>query len=71
MCPVTSKPTPPTVFNVQAPNWVHFEEKTGAHTRMSWQTNKFVCIFKQIFKVFYFGEKKTKYQKFPKIYYSL
>ena len=29
--PVTQKPTPPTVFNLQASDWVHCEEETGAY----------------------------------------
>ena len=31
MFPVTSKPTPPTVFSLQASDWVHCEEETGAY----------------------------------------
>ena len=31
----TQKPTPPTVFNLQASDWVHCEEETGAHTGKS------------------------------------
>ena len=38
--PVTSKPTRPTVFNLQASDWVHCEDETGAHTHFPRQTNK-------------------------------
>ena len=42
----TQKPTPPTVFNLQASDWVHCEEETGAHTGESlWQNYKFVVFF--------------------------
>ena len=51
--PVTSKPTPRTVFNLHASNWVHCEEKTSGHTGISQQTYKLVSFF----KVFYFAEK--------------
>ena len=35
--PVISKPTPSTVFNLQASNWVYCEEETSAHTGISQQ----------------------------------
>ena len=35
MFPVASKPTPPTVFNLQASDWVHCEEETGAYYQLS------------------------------------
>ena len=41
----TSKPTPPTVFNLQASDWVHCEEETGAYTQLSQNTYKFVSVF--------------------------
>ena len=31
----TQKPTPPPVFNLQAPDLVHCKEKTGEHTGKS------------------------------------
>ena len=43
--PVTSKPTPPTVFNLQASDWVHCEEETGAYTQLSRNTYKLVSFF--------------------------
>ena len=36
--PVTSKPPPPTVFNLLALDWVHCEEETGAYTQLSCNT---------------------------------
>ena len=55
MFPVTSKPTPPTVFNLQASSWVHYEEKTGVYYQLSRNTSKFALIFfLHIFKVIYF-----------------
>ena len=62
MFPVTSKPTLLTVFNLQASDWVHCEEKTGAHKGISRQTYKFVLIFVQIFKVVYFAKKIREFQ---------
>ena len=55
--PVTSKPTPPTVFNLQALDYVHCEEETGVHTGISRRTSKFLYFFLQIFKVVYFAKK--------------
>ena len=63
MFPVTSKPTPLTVFNLQALDWVHCEEETGAY--LSRHTYKLVNKNSQIFKVVYFAHLK----KFHKIYY--
>ena len=45
MLPVISKPTPPTVSNLQASNWVHCEEETSAHTKITRQTYKFIRFF--------------------------
>ena len=36
--PVTSKPTPPTVFNLQASDWVHCQEETGRDVEISRQS---------------------------------
>ena len=38
----TQKPTPPTVFNLQALDWVHCEEETGAYYQLSRFTYKLV-----------------------------
>ena len=63
--PVTSKPTPPTVFNLQASDWVHCEEETGVYYQLSRHSGKLVIF---IFKVVYFAKKMHK--KFHQIYYS-
>ena len=42
MFPVTSKPTPPTVFKLQASNWVHCEEERGAYYYLYRHTYKLV-----------------------------
>ena len=63
------KSTPPTVFNLQALDWVHCEEETGAHYQLSWHSYK--LFFFLIFKVVYFAPQKyTHLKKFHKIYYS-
>ena len=54
----TQKPTPPTVFNLQASDWVHYEEETGAYYQLSRFTYKLVKK-----KVFYL--KKKAFQKIP------
>ena len=59
----TQKLTPPTVFNLQASDWVHCEKETGAYYQLSRLTYKFI-IFDSIFKVAYFAKKK--FQKIPK-----
>ena len=45
MFPVTSKPSPPTVFNLQASDYVHCEEETGVYAQLSRNTYKLVSIF--------------------------
>ena len=62
MCPVTSKPTPPTVFNLQASDWVHCEEEIGAYYQLSQNTYKLVKKI-QIFKVVYFAPKNKRISK--------
>ena len=57
-CPITSKSTPPTVFNLHAPDWVHYEEETCAYAQLTFNTYKLVNVLLQIFKVVYFGQKK-------------
>ena len=53
MFPVTLKPTPPTVFNLQASDWVHCEEETGAYYQ----------LFRHIYKLI-----KKKIHKFLKLF---
>ena len=50
MFPDTSKTTPPTVFNLQASDWVHCEEETGVCTELSQNTYKLVSISKNSIK---------------------
>ena len=69
MFPVTQKPTPPTVFNLQASDLVHCEEETGAYYQLSQFTYKLAIVFKKFFKV-YFAKKYAFFKKCPKIYYS-
>ena len=57
---VTQKPTPPTVFNLQASDWVHCEEETGAYYQLSRFTYK---LLKKNLKVVYFVEKTTQFSK--------
>ena len=42
MSVVTSKPTPPTAFNLQASDWVQCEEEAGAYTQLFLNTHKLV-----------------------------
>ena len=56
--PVTQKPTPPRVFNLQALDWVHCEEETGAYYQLSRFTYKLVIVFFFKFKLLIFREKK-------------
>ena len=61
---VTQKPTPRTVFNLQASDWVHCEEETGAYYQLSWFTYKLVK--KKInLKVVNFAKKNSTSQKIP------
>ena len=68
MVPVTQNTTPPTVFNLQVSNWVHCEEKTGAHYQLSRFNYKLVTFFFLI-KVVNFARKKI--HAFQKIKYNL
>ena len=64
MFPVTSKPTTPTVFNLQASNWVHCEEETGAHTGVTRQIYKLLNLFLMTFlKLFILYKKNTRISK--------
>ena len=65
---VTQKPTLPTVFNLQALDWVHCEEETCAYYQLSQFTYKLILFF--LFKVVNFAKKNALFKKFPKIYYS-
>ena len=57
----TQKPTPLTVFNLQASDWVHCEE--APYYQLSRYSYKLVK--KKKFKVAYFAEKNSAFQKIP------
>ena len=56
--PITQKPTPPRVFNLQALDWVHCEEETGAYFQLSQLTYKFIIFKKKKIKLLILREKK-------------
>ena len=62
----TQKPTPPTIFNLQASDWVHCEEETGVYYQLSRLTYKFVIF--NFFKVAYFAQKNMYFSKNSLIY---
>ena len=64
----TQKPTPPTVFNLQALDWVHCEEETGAYYQLSRLTYKLIIYIFLLFTVAYFAKKYMIFKKLPKIY---
>ena len=70
MFPVTSKPTPPTVFYLQAPDWAHCEEETGVYYQLSRHTYKMVIFFHTFLKLFILTKKYVHLKKIRKIYYS-
>ena len=70
----TQKPTLPQLFqeeltqllllNLQASDWVHCDEETGAYYQLSLFSYKFVIFFLPIFKVVNFAQKKiTRFSK--------
>ena len=59
----TKKIIEPTVFNLQASDWLHCEEKTGAHLSMSRFSSELVIFFILIFTVAYFGTKNMWFLK--------
>ena len=62
----TKKPTPPTVFNIQALDWVHCEEETGAYYQLSRNTYKFVIFFLTNFEMLFILPKKIlEFLKIP------
>ena len=58
----TQKPTPPTVLNLQASDWVLCEEETGAYYQLSRFTYKFVILF-FVFLIAYFASKNMQNSK--------
>ena len=66
----TQKPTPPTVFNLQASDWVHCEEKTGAYYQLLHFTYKFVFFFYKFKKKKLFCPQKIQtFQKIPQFFF--
>ena len=67
----TKKIIEPTVFNLQASDWLHCEEETGAHLSMSQFSSKLVIFFYFNFESCLFWHKKyVIFKKFPKIYFD-
>ena len=56
-------PTPPSVFNLQALDWVHCEEETDAYYQLSWNTYKILFFYK--FLKFVLSTKIRAFQKIP------
>ena len=63
----TQKPTLPTVFNLQASDWVHCEEKTGAYYQLSQFASKMVIFFYKFLKLFILPKKYALFKKFLNI----
>ena len=63
--PVTQKPTPRTVFNLQASDWVHCEEETGVYYQLSLFSYKLLILKKILFKVNFARKKIRTFQKIP------
>ena len=62
----TQKPTPPTVFNLQALDLVYCEEETGSYYQLSRFTYKFVIFFYTFLTLFILPKKYLLFKKFPK-----
>ena len=62
--PVTSMPIPPTVFNLQASDYVHREEETGVYTQLCRNTYKLLKK-KHFLKLFILPEKIHALQNIP------
>ena len=63
--PITQKPIPPRVFNLQASDWVHCEEETGAYYQLSRLTYKLIIFVKKILKLLILPQKIVTFQKIP------
>ena len=63
MFPNTQKPTPPTVFNLQASDWVHCEDGIGAHYQLSRFT--YTLVKKKVEFLVFILQKKRTFQKIP------
>ena len=69
MFSVTSKPTSPTVFNLQALIWVHCEEQTRACYQLSRYTYKLVIFVCKFLKLFILPKNTRISKKIHKIYF--
>ena len=59
------KPTPPTVFNLQALDWDYCEEETSAYYQLSRITSKFVSFFLLLLNLLFCPPKMRDFQKIP------
>ena len=59
----------PTVFNLQASNWVHCEEEIGAHYSIYYGTSKLVSFF-FFFKLLILPQKNMIFKKFYTFFFS-
>ena len=66
----TQKSLQPTVFNLQASDWLLCEEETGAHYQLHRLTYKLWTLCLNFFKRSLFCQKTALFKTFPKIYYS-
>ena len=57
----TQMPISSHSFNLQASDWVHCEEDTGAYYQLPRNTYKLLIFFKDIFKIAYFAPKNTRF----------
>ena len=64
----SQKPTPPTVFNLQASDWVHCEEETGAHYQLS-LLKKRIINFMEFFEMHKFFGKITNWNLVKNFFY--
>ena len=67
----TQKSTPPTVFNLQASNWVYCEEETGAYYQLSRSTSKMVTFLKKLLTLLFLPHKYAIFKKFHKFIINL
>ena len=61
--------SPPTVFNLQASNWVHCEEETGAHYSIYYGTSKLVSFLS--LKLLILSKKHAIFKKFNKFFFLI
>ena len=59
----TQKASNPRVFNLQASDWLHCEEETGAYYSIYYGTSKLVSFFFLILKLLILAKKKSWFSK--------